>query len=106
MIIEIETLPNVSPIRVKGFPNLDPIQIILQPRGPGQTHVIVECYGEAWAAFFQHGQDVEILNFIASLDHDYLAGKFTTDRERKSSKNRMYLERICRAVIETAKQAF
>lgn len=106
MSVTVELLPNVAPIKVTGFPNLDPVQIILQPRCPGQTHVIVECFGEAWAAFFRHGQEVCILNFLAQLDQDYLAGKFTTDRERKSKAKAMYLERICRAVIEAAKLAF
>lgn len=101
MPLTLEPLPPVQPIRINGVESLDPVQLIVQERNANEAHVIVECFGKCWAAYFRHGTP-SIWKFLASLDADYLTGKLALLHEQKRNRDRNYLVRVAQAVIHGA----
>lgn len=100
--MKIETLPPISPIKASEIQSLDPVQIIVQERCQGEAHVIVECFGKCWAAYFRFGAGT-VWEFLASLGRDYLSQKLARHEEIRKRGELQYLERVSQAVIDAAK---
>lgn len=101
MPLELEPLPTIQPIRIKGVQSLDPVSVLIREINADQAHVIVECYGKCWACFFQHGTP-SIWKFLASLEADYLTDKLAREHEHRKNRDRAYLVRVAQAVIHGA----
>lgn len=83
---------------VLDVPSLDPVLVILQDIGPGQGRIIVECFGEAWAAYWAGLGNRTVAQFVSEVGIDYLQTRLTggkVDRKRAS-----YIHRITQAVID------
>lgn len=81
-------------------PKLDPITVVLQDSGAGKGKVIVECFGDAWSAYFGATGERRIREFLSDCGVDYLAGKLCPTSHRPSKAQQKYLERIAAAVLE------
>lgn len=60
-------------LRFSDVPCLDPITVILQDFEPGRGKIIIECFGEAWSAYWGGMGTVCIDDFILREDVHYLA---------------------------------
>ena len=56
---------------------LDPVTVIIEDFEKHRGKIIIECYGEAWAAFFGSMGCDSIVEFVLSCDADYLAEKLS-----------------------------
>lgn len=101
--MNVETLTPAHVIQITDHPGLDPITLIIQDFRPGVGRVVVECYGEAWAAFWggmPGGKSV--LEFLASMDPGYLHSKLS--RPNQTRKVDAYLIRIVDAICIAVRQ--
>lgn len=101
--IKIASVINVQPggdgTRLK-----DPMNIFLQDFEPGQGRVVVECVGDAWAAYFNAmGKDRKIIDFLAELGEDYLAQKLDPSDGVTTKRERYRLADIANDIIKTAR---
>jgi hypothetical protein len=88
-------------LKISAAPTIDPIRVFLQDLAPGQGRIIIECYGNAWAAYWRAMGDTEVAEFVAGVDPDYLASKLWRVGERRTKKAEGYLLRII-AVVQKA----
>lgn len=86
---------DVRALRIEDVPGLDPVTVFLQDFGGGRGRLTVECYGEAWTAYWG-AMHAELRKFVTSCELDYLATKMQRPRETK--RGREYLLRILAAV--------
>ena len=84
---------------------LDPIGVQLHDFERGKGRLVVECYGQAWAAYWLGMGGMRLREFIASADADYIAICLQRDSMRRPSKRGMkYLTRIVEAMKSALKQ--
>lgn len=93
----------VSAFRIEGAPALDPILVITQEWDPGQGRIIIECYGQAWSAYWGAMGSQDLASFVAGADVAYLAERLAPGR-RLTKPEVGYLTRIVTAVQEAFKQ--
>jgi hypothetical protein len=55
--------------------NLDPITVYTTNYKVGQGKMVIECFCEAWAAYFGRMGECDIQEFILGAHNDYLLGK-------------------------------
>lgn len=79
---------------------LEPVTIILFDHAPGKGMVVVECYGDAWSAYFGAMPDNCLREFLARVDSDYLAGRMTSHMHKQRKGQQAYVRRIATAVIQ------
>lgn len=96
--MRIEDATKARVFTIFGAPKLDPITVTLQDVAPGHGRLIVECCGEAWAAYWGGMGNETLAEFVSSCGTDYITGKLTRDRMLK--RDVAYLERIVVAVQE------
>lgn len=92
-------------MRIFDAPRLDPITILLRDEQRSPYHagqVIVECYGQAWSAYFGSIGECSLVEFL-STDPHYLANKLSRAKETKAE--RAYLLRISEAVVAACAKA-
>lgn len=92
-------------LRVHRFhPNgLDPITVYVEEYRPGSSRITVQCYAQAWTAYWGAHGARPVERFVASADADYVAdglvwgnnGLMLKSREKH---HRAYLLRIVRAM--------
>lgn len=75
MEISKKEITKLTIIDIKG---LDPVNVIMEDFGPGQGKITVDCYGEAWTAYWGAMGNEGIAEFINTADVGYLAGKLST----------------------------
>ncbi len=84
---------------VSGVDGLDPVTALFQDFGPGRGRVILECYGDAWSAYFGAMGDHDIQGFVRTAGADYLANKLCNTPQAKARKrDEAHLLRIVKAV--------
>ena len=81
---------------------IDPINVYWQDLGSHTGRILVECYGNAWAAYWG-SMGGPLQDFVRGLDGSYLtsclmAGRKHTQREQQ------YLKRVADAVVEAARE--
>jgi hypothetical protein len=91
-------LRGVSMLTIPEQPGLDPIRVVMFDHEPGKGTLIVQCFNEAWTAYFNAMGQRTLLQFIASVGRDYLGSAFRVG-------NATYRERIANAVILAARDA-
>jgi hypothetical protein len=80
---------------------LDAITVFFQNFEPGHGRIVVECYGEAWAAYFGAMPSATIEEFVKRADPDYLTNKLSRPRQSKATGK--YLRRLVEAIKEDLK---
>ena len=101
--MKLETLNSATVIQISDLPRLDPITLMVQDLGPGQGRVIVECYGEAWSAFWgSMPAGFTTLDFIKSMDCCYLRSKLS--RPKQTMAQGAYLDRIVDAIYSSLRE--
>jgi len=90
------TAGTVSVHVVDGNPTLDAITVFFQDFNPGQGRVVVECFGEAWTAYFDAMGGNTIRQFVSTAGVDYLTNKLSRPKQTKTTEK--YLRRIVEAV--------
>lgn len=86
---------------IREVPSLDPVTVILEDIGPGEGRVFVECYGEAWAAYWGGMGQRTIAQFVSECGIDYLHSNLIRGKVEK--KRVQYIHRIVQAVIDGCK---
>ena len=94
-----------------GLEGLDPVTIYVTNYEPGRGKIVIECYGEAWAAFWGGMSGQTIQQFITDSHNDYIINKMVKntrqtdfDEIEKQAKKRGY--EICATTdVEIAMQA-
>lgn len=94
---------SVYAFEIRDVAGLDPVRVVLQDVAPGQGRIIIECYGEAWSAYWGAMGDQCVAAFIAKADSDYLMrrlwpAKVSIRSEKALEKAEAYLLRIVEAV--------
>jgi hypothetical protein len=92
---------NVEAFLISGLEEqgLDPVTVTLQDVVPGKSGVImVECYGDAWSAYFGAMSSPNIRAFVKSAGVDYLANKLRGPLQKDTKRNQKYRERIVTAI--------
>ncbi len=77
-------------------PALDPVRVMFFDEGPGAGRVIVECYGDAWAAYWGAMGDRTVRRFFQTSPTDYIASKFARSDELET--RMVYINRIVAAI--------
>lgn len=96
----------ITPIQLRAFEitdvrGLDPIRVILQDLAPSQGRIIVECYGQAWAAYFGSMSGRTISRFIADCDVAYISNAMESNAEMADFyQYDSYRDRVMTAVRE------
>lgn len=80
-------------------PALDPIVSVWLNDGGGKGRVILQCYGDAWTAYWGAMGLRTLEEFFIYCDVEYLTARF-----RPKKKDDAYLKRIVTAVRESMKQ--
>lgn len=76
-------------------PALDPITYVLQDFGPGQGKLIIECYGQAWSAFWGAMGKRSLRDFLKDCDVPYITNCLLRGAYLKQNKlHAAYLQRI------------
>ena len=92
---------------VQDSDRLDPIQVFLQDIGPGTGRIVVECYGQAWSAYFGGAGDKGIHEFLKHVDSHYLTNKMRTNgcnmTKAGEKRHEAYLLRIVDVVLRVLK---
>ena len=78
---------------------LDPITVCVFDYQPGRGKIIIECFSDAWCAFFNGMGGVDVREFIGRVDADYLANRMRGSMESKGANRMRYLRRVAQAVI-------
>ncbi|MFT6549977.1 MAG: hypothetical protein ACJA1I_000003 [Zhongshania marina] len=90
---------------------LDPVTVYVTNYEPGRGKIVIECYGEAWTAFWGGMSGQSIQKFITDSHNDYVINKMVKntsqtdfDEIEKQAKERGY--EICATNdVEIAMQA-
>jgi hypothetical protein len=84
---------------------IDPITVLIQNVAPGQGHLTVTCYGEAWTCWWgSMGDGLTVEQFIARTSIGYITGCLVRgSRASRTEKTRM--ERYLCDIIEALKGA-
>jgi hypothetical protein len=86
-------------------PGLDPITLIIEDISPGRGRIIVECFGQAWSAYWGGLAGRNVVEFLRLSDPHYLAGCLRSGVTYKMKpSDDQYLLRIAGAVIDHCKQ--
>jgi hypothetical protein len=88
---------NVEAFTIHDAKALDPIRVIMQDIGPRQGRLIVECFGQAWSAYWGGMGDRTLREFLISCNASYIANKLTPPYRLKKS-DEAYLMRVVEAV--------
>jgi hypothetical protein len=95
----------IEPIELQGFvikdaPSLDPITVITRDFAPGKGQLLVECYGEAWSAWWgSMGPENDVRRFVLQADADYVATKLVSSQRKFA-----YVKRIVQAIQGALRQ--
>lgn len=65
----------VTKIEISELDRLDPISVTLEDFAPGKGKINIDCWGQAWSAYWGGMSGRTIAEFFVSCDEDYLAGK-------------------------------
>lgn len=84
-------------------PKLDPVTVVLQDIAPGHGRLIVECWGEAWSAYWGGMGASTLAEFVRDCGTDYIVSKMC--RPRMLKREEAYLKRIVAAVQSTLTEA-
>ena len=101
-VIRIEP-KQVEAFCIYGAHALDPITVMLQDFGTGSGKLVIECYGEAWAAYWGAMGEDNIREFVTRCDTDYIVGKLKGTHQSNGQHFRDYTYRIVTAVKEALK---
>lgn len=92
---------------VQDSDRLDPIQVFLQDIGPRSGRIVVECYGQAWSAYFGGAGDEGIHEFLRRVDSHYLTNKMRANgcnmTKAGERRHEAYLLRIVDVVLRVLK---
>lgn len=95
--MRIEHSKTTKVFTIFNAPKLDPVTVVLQDIAPGHGRLIVECYGEAWAAYWGGmGVTTSLSKFVVDSGPDYLLTKLS--RPKMTKRDEAYLHRIVVAV--------
>jgi hypothetical protein len=83
-------------VHVVSYLTLDDITIFFQDFELGQGRIVVECYGEAWSAYFGAMGAKTIRQFVETCGPDYLTNKLSRPKQTKTTDK--YLRRIVDAI--------
>jgi hypothetical protein len=90
---------HVRHLNINDIPMLDPIDVFLEDLGPGRGRITMQCYGDAWTAYFGAMGNSTIHVFIALASTDYLSSKFLGGNHKRTKAHETYLMKI----IDTVK---
>lgn len=84
---------------------LDPVTVYVEQYGPASTRITVQCYAQAWTAYWGSHGDNPVEDFIIGCHPEYVAdnlkwgnnGLFT---KRMEKHHYQYLVRIVQAIQE------
>lgn len=98
--MHIETDIKMQIFRVSDIPGIDPVTVVLEDLGPGRGRLIVECFGQAWSAYWcAMGETRTVAKFVAASDRDYVVCRLGAAR-----RDREYLSKIVDAVKDALRQ--
>lgn len=98
----VQNLEKVEAVTVTEIPALDPIQVFWVDFNPGQGQVTINCYGEAWTAYWGAMGGRNVKQFFKECDLDYLTNRLLGAQFQKhTSGHKTYLARIIKAIKET-----
>ncbi len=84
----------VDAFTIFGAPALDPVTVVMQDFGGGSGRFIVECYGEAWSAWWGAMGNDDLRGFVTTCSADYVANRlWNSNVPGKQTRRRAYLSR-------------
>lgn len=70
----------VTKITLSELDRLDPVNVILEDIGPREGKINIECYGQAWSAYWGGMGNRTISQFFCACDEHYLAKNLSSIR--------------------------
>lgn len=89
-------------LRISQVQALDPVTVVIRNLAPGEGSILIECYGEAWGAYWGAMGSSTLQEFFAKCDDHYLVNRFSKTALTKVKK--AYLTRIVTAVQQALKE--
>lgn len=68
----------VTRLLISGVARLDPISVILEDIGAGRGKIILECFGQAWSAYWGAMGDRSVASFFCAQDECYLVDSLSS----------------------------
>ena len=90
-------------LQIRDLPDLDRITVVFLDYGDGAGLLLVECFGEAWASYW-NAMGCGLREFVAKVDVGYLAQNLWPREERRTRRREEYLRRIVVAVKEAIRE--
>lgn len=89
-------------LKLTELESLDPVSVILRDYGNGRGQIIIECFGDCWAAYWG-AMGCSLRKFVCQCDVEYLERNLIGRMHKMSKDQREYLKCIIRAVQEGLK---
>lgn len=86
----------VSAFTIHDAKALDPVTVIMQDYGSGKGKLILECYSQAWSAYWGAMGNRSLTEFVLGCDVDYLTNRLSRSCSDDEEVN--YVRRIVEAV--------
>lgn len=87
----------VEVLQIPRSDSLDIITVYFHDMAPGKGRIIIHCWGEAWATFWEAMGDRTVREFVSQADVGYLCGKLGGQRAQPKWRQH-YMEQIVAAV--------
>lgn len=65
-----------------GLDRLDPVTVYVTNYKPGQGKIVIECFGEAWTAYWGGMGDNTLQQFFLTCDNAYILGKMLKETQQ------------------------
>lgn len=92
-------------LRIEEAEGLDPIHVFIQDVAPGKGRIILECYGQAWSAFWPAMGNWGVAEFFENAGSEYLLGCLLPPlRPRAEKRYESYLLKIIEAVQKALRE--
>lgn len=86
-------------LRIFDADGFDPILVVFQDFGNGRGHLLIECYGWAWAAYWgAMGDTTTVRDFVDQCGVDYVVNRLTNNQRRVTAVESKRLDGIVHAV--------
>ena len=89
---------------IDDIPALDAIRVIVQDTSPGAGRIIIECFGEAWAAYWPAMGSRSVAEFFIQCDNYYLLNNLKRAGVRVNRRKDDYLLRVIVAVRDALRR--
>lgn len=104
--MRIESHEQVKSFTAFDVDGLDPVTVVLQDLGRGRGRMLIECWGNAYSAYWGAMGEQTIGQFVSGCSLDYLVSKLIPTDRRVLKREEKRLTTILRAAREVVRSEY